>query len=63
VKAGYVIGLCLSVTIVAPGWARDDTFTLKATTVQPYTRTYLGNGYFSLVSSQWETKPAQSFMI
>ncbi|HWB99959.1 MAG TPA: hypothetical protein VG672_24795 [Bryobacteraceae bacterium] len=42
--------------------AQDSTFLLTAEALSPYTRTYLGNGLFSLVSSQWGTRPAESFM-
>ncbi len=42
---------------------QDSTFILSTEALTPYTRTYLGNGYFSVSSSQWGTQSAQSFMI
>src|SRR5215472_15032594 len=43
--------------------AQDSTFVFSARALTPYTRTYLGNGQFSLVSSQLGTTPAESFMV
>ena len=52
-------------TISAPisALAQEESFVFRADSLTPYTRTYLGNGVFSLVSSQLATKPAESYMI
>ncbi len=43
-------------------FAADDTFVLKTDRLAPYTRSFLGNGYLSVATSQWATKPAESFL-
>lgn len=58
--------LRIAVTLLASSVAfaaEDPTFVLTARELTPYTRTYLGNGQFSVVSSQLGTNPAESFMI
>src|SRR5260370_15392204 len=52
--------LVLSWSTVA---GQDSTFVFRTQALSPYTRTYLGNGHFSLVSSQLGADPAESFMI
>jgi trehalose/maltose hydrolase-like predicted phosphorylase len=41
----------------------DSSFVLTATDLAPYTRSYLGNGFFSTVTHQLGTRPAESYMI
>jgi protein-glucosylgalactosylhydroxylysine glucosidase len=41
--------------------AQDNTFTLTTSNLAPYFPAYLGNGYFSVVSSPLGTKPAESY--
>ncbi len=53
-----MLSACISVLL-----AQDSSFVLKTDSPQPYTRTYLGNGYFSMVSSQLGSKPTESYMI
>jgi len=59
VRVAWTVFLCAG-TLAG---ADPATFSLSTRTLQPYTRTYLGNGYFSLVSSQLATKPSESYMI
>lgn len=40
-----------------------DTFVLTAESLEPYVPGYLGNGYFSMVTSQLGTAPTRSYMI
>lgn len=42
--------------------AQSPSFTLTTKSLQPYTPTYLGNGHFSIASSQLGTKPTESYM-
>lgn len=39
-----------------------ETFILETNQLEPYNRTYIGNGYFSLVSSPLGTQPTESYM-
>ena len=43
--------------------AQDPTFVLTTEKLEPYVRPYLGNGYFSLLTSQWGSKPEYSYMV
>lgn len=43
--------------------SQEPSFILKTSNLQPYTPTYLGNGHFSLTSSQLGTRPAESYMV
>jgi trehalose/maltose hydrolase-like predicted phosphorylase len=43
--------------------AQNPSFILKTESLQPYTPTYVSNGYFSMVSSPLGTKPTESFMV
>jgi trehalose/maltose hydrolase-like predicted phosphorylase len=43
--------------------AQDSSFVLQTQTLTPYVRSYLGNGVFSLATSQLGTQPAESYMI
>ncbi|HWR51646.1 MAG TPA: hypothetical protein VN428_11095 [Bryobacteraceae bacterium] len=43
-------------------FAQADTFVMRTNVLAPYTRTNIGNGYFSISTSQWGSKPAESFM-
>lgn len=42
--------------------AEESGFILKTERLEPYTPTYLGNGYFSMVTSQHGTRPTPSYM-
>ena len=43
--------------------AQDPTFVLTTEKLEPYVRPYLGNGYFSVLTSQWGSKPEYSYMV
>ncbi len=44
-------------------FAQDSSFILSTGKVQNYFPTYIGNGHFSISSSQLGTKPTESFMV
>ena len=56
-------GACLLALSWSTAAGQDSTFVFHTQALSPYTRTYLGNGQFSLVSSQLGAAPAESFMI
>lgn len=43
-------------------FAQNNSFLLSTNRLQPYFPTYIGNGYFSIVSSQLGTKPTESYV-
>ena len=43
--------------------APDPTFVLTTEKLEPYFRPYLGNGYFSVLTSQWGSRPEYSYMV
>ena len=54
---------CLLMLFWSAAAGQEGTFVFRAQALSPYTRTYLGNGQFGLVSSQLSTNPAESFMV
>jgi len=43
--------------------AHDASFVFTTTSLTPYTRAYLGNGFFSMVTEPVGTRPTESYMI
>src|SRR5437867_2144715 len=52
----------ISKIISLPAVGQDSTFILTTHQLSPYTPTYIGNGNFSLASSQLGTKGTESYM-
>jgi hypothetical protein len=53
-------GLTVAFAIVTRG--QDASFLLEASSPQPYTAAYLGNGIMSVVTTPLATQPAQYFL-
>src|SRR5690242_1869116 len=60
---GFSRAACFSLLSWFALAGQDSTFLFRTQALKPYTRTYLGNGEFSIVSSQLGTTPAESYMI
>lgn len=59
-----VLLLCLTLTLCSDvSLSADSTFVLTADALEPYTPSYLGNGYLSLTTTRLATAPASSYMI
>jgi trehalose/maltose hydrolase-like predicted phosphorylase len=54
--------VCGALALIGQGADRS-TFVFRTESLTPYTRSYLGNGYFSLVTHQLGSKPAESYMV